>query len=86
MDWRFNLNVIAEQIENMGKPIETDHPCEVPTLFIRGEKSNYYAPGDEDRIRTIFPHAEIVTMDTGHWVQAEKPEEFARVVLSYLAR
>ena len=57
-----------------------------PALFIRGEKSNYYAPGDEDRIKAIFPNAEVVTMNTGHWVQAEKPEEFARIVLSYLTR
>lgn len=85
-EWKINLTAIEENIEALGEGMIYSGKHDGPCLFIRGEKSNYYAPGDEDRIRTIFPHAEIVTMDTGHWVQAEKPEEFARVVLSYLAR
>lgn len=85
MDWRFNLNVIAEQIENMGKPIETDHPCEVPTLFIRGEKSLYIEDSDLGLIQDIFPRSYVETIkDAGHWVHAEKPKEFFNVVLDFI--
>jgi pimeloyl-ACP methyl ester carboxylesterase len=84
--WKINLPAIDNNIEAMGAGMIFSGKHDGPVLFIRGEKSNYYAPGDEERIKAIFPNAELVTMDTGHWVQAEKPDEFARVVLDYLNR
>ena len=84
--WKVNLSAIDNNIEAMGAGMIFSGKHDGPCLFIRGEKSNYYEPGDEDRIRAIFPKAELVTLDTGHWVQAEKPEEFARVVLSFLSQ
>jgi esterase len=84
--WKINLRAIDDNLEAMGAGMIFSGKHDGPALFIRGEKSNYYAPGDEARIKAIFPNAELVTLDTGHWVQAEKPEEFARVVLTYLNR
>ncbi len=85
-EWKVNLSAIDQNIEALGLGMIYSGKHEGPCLFILGEKSNYYKPGDDVRIRSIFPKAEIVTMDTGHWVQAEKPAEFAQIVLSYLAR
>ncbi len=85
-EWKINLSAIDQNIEALGEGMIYSGKHDGPSLFIRGEKSNYYAPGDEVRIKAIFPNADIVTMDTGHWVQAEKPEEFARIVLNYLSR
>jgi esterase len=84
--WKINLQAIDNNIEAMGTGMIFSGKHDGPALFIRGEKANYYAPGDEERIKAVFPNAELVTMDTGHWVQAEKPDEFARVVLTYLNR
>jgi len=55
-----------------------------PTLFIKGVRSNYYAPGDEENILKIFPTAQFVTLNTGHWVQAEDPKAFSETVLRFL--
>lgn len=85
-EWKINLEAIDHHIEEMGVGMIYSGKQAGPCLFIRGEKSNYYGPGDEDRIRAVFPNAEFVTMNTGHWVQAEKPEEFAQIVMAYLAR
>jgi pimeloyl-ACP methyl ester carboxylesterase len=41
---------------------------------------------DIPHIREIFPQVEVQTMDTGHWVQAEKPEEFVDIVTEWLTR
>lgn len=84
-EWKINLVAIERNIEALGVPMVYSGKHDGPCLFIRGEKSNYYTTGDEQLIRAIFPNAEFSVMDTGHWVQAEKPEEFARVVLKYLA-
>jgi esterase len=84
-EWKINLDAIDKNIEAMGEGMIYSGKYDGPSLFIKGKKSNYYAEGDETLIRTIFPKAEFAVLDTGHWVQAEKPEEFARVVLNYLA-
>lgn len=85
-EWKINLEAIDRHIGELGEGMIYSGKQAGSCLFIRGKKSNYYGPGDEDRIRAVFPNAEIVTMDTGHWVQAERPEEFAQIVLTYLAR
>jgi esterase len=83
-EWKINLPVLDDNIAKMGEPIQYPGQYAGPTLFIKGGKSNYYKPGDEDTVKNLFPNAEWVTLDTGHWVQAEKPQEFADVVLNWL--
>lgn len=83
--WRINLPAIDSNIEALGSGMIFSGKHDGPSLFIRGEKSNYYEPGDEARIKAIFPNAQFQQLDTGHWVQAEKPAEFAQVVLTWLA-
>ncbi len=57
-----------------------------PTLFIRGEKSNYINPEDEPLIRELFPQSEIQTIaGAGHWIHADRPEDFLRLVSDLLA-
>jgi pimeloyl-ACP methyl ester carboxylesterase len=84
-EWKINLEAIDRNIEAMGADLIYSGKYDGPSLFIKGKKSHYYAKGDEERIRMIFPAAAFATLDTGHWVQAEKPEEFANLVLKYLA-
>ena len=85
MDWRFNLKVIKDQIENMGEAIQTDSPCEVPTLFIRGEKSQYIQDSDLSPIKDIFPRSYVETIqNAGHWVHAEQPQAFFNAVMDFI--
>ena len=84
-EWKINLEAIDRNIEAMGAGMIYSGKYDGPSLFIKGKKSKYYTEGDEDLIKSIFPNAEFATLDTGHWVQAEKPEEFASLVLNYLS-
>ena len=85
-EWKINLSAIDNNIERLGAGMVFPGIYEGPALFITGTQSNYFDEGDEEGIQSIFPRAEFAVMDTGHWVQAEKPEEFAQVVLNYLER
>jgi len=80
--WRFNLELLAEEIEEMGLPVLEG--SEVPTLFLRGERSRYVVPEDEAHILTLFPNATFASLPTGHWVHAEDPEGFVAAVKGYL--
>jgi esterase len=83
-EWRVNIHAIDEHIEEIGAGMQYKGQFEGPTLFIKGIRSNYYAAGDEENILRVFPAAQFVTLNTGHWVQAEDPKAFAETTLSFL--
>lgn len=76
--WRFNLDVIADEIQEVGIP--QPWRCEVPTLFIRGSRSDYIRDSDITEIKKQYPDARILTLETGHWVHAEDPDGVIRAL------
>ena len=83
-EWKINLSAIDQNIEAIGQGMIVSGAYAGKTLFINGSRSNYYKPGDENLVTSIFPKATWATLETGHWVQAEKPQEFAALILNYL--
>ncbi len=84
--WRMNVAVLEQQMENILAPIPQKEVF-TPTLFIRGEKSGYILEEDFSELEDVFPDSTIETIENaGHWVHAEKPEEFLNLVLAYLLR
>jgi len=83
-EWKINVKAIEAHIEEIGAGMQYPGSFAKPTLFILGARSNYFEPGDEKEIRKIFTQAQLITLDTGHWVQVENPVEFARMVLNFL--
>ncbi len=81
-EWKFNLPIIAKNIHEVG--VETTGGSTAPTLFIRGENSDYISSEDEAEIKKLYPNSEIVSINSGHWVHAEKPEEFYNAVMKLL--
>ena len=85
--WKLNLDAIQQNYGAIVGNIEGEGPFLKPTLFIRGEHSDYVQDSDEPAIRKLFPHAQIVTVQgAGHWIHAEKPAEFLRIVEDFLER
>jgi pimeloyl-ACP methyl ester carboxylesterase len=83
--WRVNLKAITDHTSDIGRGISQNFTYEKPTLFIRGEKSDYILPEDEQQILTIFPKATIIEIpDASHWVHAEKPDEVLKVLENFL--
>lgn len=73
--WRFNVPALSQHVEDILGPIATTR-VDVPTLFIRGGKSDYIDRADIPAIKEQFPRARITTIDhAGHWVQAQAPDE-----------
>lgn len=83
-EWRINIPVLEKNIEEMGASIQAVGKFEGQTLFVIGSKSNYFEPGDEKIIKKLFPSYKMVTIDAGHWVQAEKPKEFTETIFEFL--
>lgn len=83
-EWKINIDAIHKNIEAMGVGMVQEGTYKRSVLFVKGKRSNYYKEGDEMLIKKIFPQATFATLDTGHWVQAENPEAFGKLVLNYL--
>lgn len=83
--FRFNLPVFNIQIEQIGTALPATALFENPTLFIRGGNSNYILDSDFEGIKHHFPKAVFNTIsNVGHWLHAEKPEEFLKLTLKFL--
>lgn len=82
--WKINLPVIREQLSNVGEDLLFEGVFNKPVLFIRGAHSSYVLDSDWARIRQIYPAAKLETLETGHWVQAEKPVEFVDTLKGWL--
>lgn len=83
--WRLALEELYTNYPELLKAIDWRQPCTRPTLFIRGGQSDYIRESDIPSLKSLFPQANVVTIpNAGHWVHAEAPQEFARVVLDFL--
>jgi len=83
--WKMNLRGVAENYSRLGEVLSAQNHFEKPTLFIRGGKSDYISATDESEIRRRFSAAQIQTITAAnHWVHADAPEEFLKLVLDFL--
>lgn len=85
--WRVNWQVIQRDMEWLTGFIDlpSDEVIEVPTLFLRGDKSDYIGDAEIEVINRLFSKPSITTIeDAGHWLHAEKPDAFSTAVLDFL--
>ncbi|MBU2981224.1 alpha/beta hydrolase [Lentibacter algarum] len=54
-----------------------------PTLMIYGE---WDAVPQNRKLAEFVPNVDVVTLDCGHWIQQELPDETNRVILSWLEK
>ncbi len=84
MAWRMNVAVLEKEMPQILIALP-EIMCAMPTLFIRGALSNYVLDEDLEDIEALFPNFTLETIDqAGHWVHAEKPQEFLDAVLKFL--
>lgn len=83
--WKINLSVIAKNIDRMGEGFQRNAYTDKPILFIRGGNSDYILDQDIISIASLFPNSNVITIpDAGHWVHADKPDEFIRAVEDFI--
>ena len=82
---RMNLEVLKNQVEEVGEPIPIQARFIGETLFLRGDKSEYIGHQDEGIIKNHFPNSKITTIsNAGHWLHAENPKGFYEQVITFL--
>lgn len=85
--FRFNLEAFNADDTVIGQGISLDEKFNKPTLFLKGEKSNYIQDSDKETIFQIFECAEIeIVSNSGHWINSDNPKEFFQKVISFLRK
>jgi pimeloyl-ACP methyl ester carboxylesterase len=85
-EWKVNLPALRSNIAEMGKAQRASAPFSGPTLFLAGGTSQYLRASDRPSILELFPLASFSTIPhAGHWVHADAPEEFLRIVVGFLS-
>ncbi len=82
--WKMNLDIVRKHYNEINKALDATKRFEKPTLVVKSNKAGYVTSDDELLILKMFPQSRIVGVDVGHWIHAEAPTEFARVVLKFL--
>ena len=83
--WRFNLEVIFKDYQNILAAPPSTGPFYGPVLFISGSESDYVLPQHRDNILSLFPKAKSkLIQGVGHWLHAEKPTIFNNLCLRFL--
>ncbi|MFI7537517.1 alpha/beta fold hydrolase [Streptosporangium sp. NPDC049376] len=77
MNWYRNLD------RNWHLLADVDPIIQQPTLMIYGDRD---VVAKSERLTDFVPNAETVSLDCGHWIQQEKPEETNQVILEWLGR
>lgn len=83
--WKLGLDEIRQNYDLINQALPKESPFPGEALFIKGGRSDYILASDEGLIKELFPRAMVTNIpDAGHWVHAEKLEEFVESALEFL--
>ena len=83
--WKFNLDTIVENYNNILSGIESTKMFSGKTLFIAGGASDYIKPEYKQQTVTLFPNTQLkIIPEASHWLHAEKPRIFIGICQRFL--
>lgn len=83
MAWRFNLDVLERKMPEILSSMP-EESVRIPSMFIRGDQSNYILDDDFEDLKRLFPSCKIVTfVGSGHWVHADNPVKFHDEIIAF---
>jgi len=83
--WRCNIDNLQQSYPQIIAGLSGEKTFEGPTLFIKGEKSDYILSDHRPAIMQYFPKANAkIIQGTGHWLHAEKPASFNKIVNDFI--
>lgn len=88
LQFRIPLSIIENGIDGIGDFPHTpgEQIWHGPTLFVKGAKSKYINRRNVPVMEQYFPNMKLETLDAGHWVHAERPQEFVDLVSKFISQ
>lgn len=84
--WRLNLKALRENYQQISAAVSTGQ-YQGPVLFIKGGGSNYLTEKHQQEVAARFNNTSVKVIEgAGHWLHAEKPRIFNRLVIEFIAQ
>ena len=85
--WHISIDNIRLNIDNIGDSISFLSKIKIPTLFIKGEISNYIKDSDRFLLDRYFLDYEVVVIpQAGHWPNSENPYSTVNSIKNFIGR
>lgn len=83
--WAAHLPVILEHLDTLSaSPLREEDQSLTPSLFVRGDLSDFIRTTDASLIKNHFPRSRLITLPgAGHNPHVEKRDHFTKAVLSW---
>jgi pimeloyl-ACP methyl ester carboxylesterase len=82
--WKMNLELLAGAYETILDEAELS-VIDKPTLFIKGENSDYINELGIKKIKTLFTQYQLEEIpESGHWIHADQPEKLYDSIIAFL--
>ncbi|KAM6156731.1 sn-1-specific diacylglycerol lipase ABHD11 [Erethizon dorsatum] len=86
LGWRVNLDALAQHMDQILAFPQRQESYSGPTLFLIGGDSTFVQPSHHPEMKRLFPWAQMQTVpNAGHWVHADRPQDFVAAVKGFLA-
>jgi esterase len=88
-EWKINVDALKNNLSEILGEISIysykEALSQIPTLFMKGELSRYLMVSDKELLSAIFNLCTFITISgSGHWIHAEKPQEFLEKITKFL--
>ncbi|GGA73256.1 acyl-CoA esterase [Neiella marina] len=84
--WKLRLEQVLAGYHDVIDWPSTEHSYSGPTLFIKGTESDYILAEHRPAIGRHFPNSKAKLIShAGHWLHAQKPGAFNRIVATFLS-
>lgn len=83
--WKFNLDVLAQEMPQILDFPKFQTPFEGETLFLVGADSDYVQPENRAEMRRLFPNHRLAKIPgAGHWLHADQPAHVEAAIRAFL--
>jgi esterase len=84
--WQWKPDIVGFERDEHGLLMDrwTGPPYQGKAWLIRGSKSDYVSETDIAVAKEVFPNLNVRVIEAGHWLHAEKPAEFLKVLEEFL--
>ncbi|MGQ7249576.1 alpha/beta fold hydrolase [Halomonas sp. V046] len=83
---RVGLDAIEQGYADIMQLPAGDGSVDLPTLVLRGDRSDYVNDERLEATKRVLPRTELVTLSAGHWLHTEQAEGFQQAVNAFLSR
>ena len=82
---RLNIDVLKDKVVEVSDFSDINIQYKGSSLFLFGEKSEYYNENDDIIVRNFFPNSKIsLIRNASHWLHVENPKDFIKEISSWI--